>query len=61
MEGYRQFYNKHSQSLHPKPQLAFYIPVNPDVYPSSINVPKHFAVILYGKLEYSFKQKICEK
>ncbi len=23
--------------------------VNPDVYPASINVPKHFAIILYSK------------
>ncbi len=42
---------------HPKPHLTFYVPVNSDVHTSGINVPKHFTVILYGKLEYSFKQK----
>ncbi len=31
--------------------------MNPDVYPSGINVPKHFTIICYGKLGYSFKQK----
>jgi len=34
---------------HPKPHLAFNIPVNPDVYPSGINIPKHFTIILYSK------------
>ena len=41
---------------HLKPHLAFYIPVCSDVYSSSINVPEHFTIIFYGKLEYSFKQ-----
>ena len=36
---------------HPKPHLAFNIPVYPDVYPSSINVPKHFTVMLYSKFK----------
>jgi hypothetical protein len=34
---------------HPKPLLALNIPVNPDVYSSSINVPKHFAIVFYSK------------
>jgi len=25
--------------------------VNPDVYPASINVPKHFTVMLYSKFK----------
>jgi hypothetical protein len=36
---------------HPKPHLALYIPVNPDVYPSGINVPEHFTVMLYSKVK----------
>ncbi len=36
---------------HPKPHITFNIPVNPDVYPSGINIPKHFTVILYSKVK----------
>ncbi len=39
---------------HPKPHLAFYIPVYPDVYPSGINVPKHFTIMLYSKVKKFF-------
>ena len=34
---------------HPKPHLTCNIPVNPDVYPSGINVPEHFTVVIYSK------------
>ncbi len=36
---------------HPKPHITLNIPVDPDVYPSGINVPKHFTVILYSKFK----------
>ncbi len=36
---------------HPKPHLTLNIPVYPDVYPTSINIPKHFTVMLYSKFK----------
>ncbi len=45
---YRHIFRNLNPS-HPKPHLAFYIPVYPDVYPSGINVPKHFTNVFYSE------------
>jgi len=48
-EGYIQHFD-----LSPKPHFTLYILVNSDVNSPNINVSKHFTVVFYGKLEYSF-------